>query len=244
MVGALVIKRWRFLSQHGECCAQVPLFPGDCELRQLLHIFKLLGTPTEEEWAGVSQLRDWHEFPNWRKQSLAEHFPTLEPAGVDLLDAMFIYDPADRITVGFQPPELFLCASLCVPSMMPANCLMTPVSVKTRLGRELSVLAPFEHSSAACTRTPLAKGCWSLIMFNLTALSSTGLVGCVSCSQSHHQITAQYMSSCACRQRMRCTIPTLTTWTRTRWIYWSQRASVPANPEQHFLCAALRKYYV
>ncbi len=95
-------------------CWQVPLFPGDCELRQLLHIFKLLGTPTEEEWAGVSQLRDWHEFPNWRKQSLAEHFPTLEPAGVDLLDAMFIYDPADRITVGpLKPCTCTLRFPLC-----------------------------------------------------------------------------------------------------------------------------------
>ncbi|CAL5220802.1 g2876 [Coccomyxa viridis] len=89
---------WSVGCIFAELVTKVPLFPGDCELRQLLHIFKLLGTPTEEEWAGVSQLRDWHEFPNWRKQSLAEHFPTLEPAGVDLLDAMFIYDPADRIT--------------------------------------------------------------------------------------------------------------------------------------------------
>lgn len=77
----------------------MPLFPGDCELRQLLHIFKLLGTPKEDEWAGVSQLRDWHEFPNWRPQSLEEHFPTLEPAGVDLMRELFIYDPAMRITV-------------------------------------------------------------------------------------------------------------------------------------------------
>jgi hypothetical protein len=82
--------------------AQVPLFPGDCELRQLLHIFKLLGTPKEDEWAGVSQLRDWHEFPNWRPQSLEEHFPTLEPAGVDLIRELFIYDPAKRVTVSLH----------------------------------------------------------------------------------------------------------------------------------------------
>ena len=50
-------------------CAQVPLFPGDSELQQLLHIFKLLGTPSEGAWEGVSKLRDWHEFPNWRKQA-------------------------------------------------------------------------------------------------------------------------------------------------------------------------------
>jgi hypothetical protein len=47
----------------------VPLFPGDSELQQLLHIFKLLGTPDEGAWEGVSKLRDWHEFPNWRKQA-------------------------------------------------------------------------------------------------------------------------------------------------------------------------------
>ena len=97
---------WQNAASPGGAAAQVPLFPGDCELRQLLHIFKLLGTPTEAEWEGVSQLRDWHEFPNWRKQSLAEHFPALEPAGVDLLDAMFIYDPALRITVRPPPPQL------------------------------------------------------------------------------------------------------------------------------------------
>ena len=47
----------------------MPLFPGDSELQQLLHIFKLLGTPDDDTWEGVSKLRDWHEFPNWRKQA-------------------------------------------------------------------------------------------------------------------------------------------------------------------------------
>lgn len=82
----------------------MPLFPGDSELQQLLHIFRLLGTPTEEEWAGVSQLRDWHEFPNWRKQDLYKSFPSLEPAGVDLMEQMFIYNPAKRISVQPHKP--------------------------------------------------------------------------------------------------------------------------------------------
>jgi hypothetical protein len=38
---------------------QQPLFPGDSEWQQLLHIFKLLGTPNEGVWPGVSRLRDW-----------------------------------------------------------------------------------------------------------------------------------------------------------------------------------------
>lgn len=41
------------------CHLQQPLFPGDSEWQQLLHIFKLLGTPNENVWPGVSRLRDW-----------------------------------------------------------------------------------------------------------------------------------------------------------------------------------------
>jgi hypothetical protein len=50
-------------------------------------------------WPGVTKLKDWHEFPQWSAQPLAAKFPTLEPAGVDLMQQMFVYDPAKRITV-------------------------------------------------------------------------------------------------------------------------------------------------
>ncbi|KAG0475259.1 hypothetical protein HPP92_014945 [Vanilla planifolia] len=75
-----------------------PLFPGDSELQQLLHIFRLLGTPTEEQWPGVSSLRDWHEYPQWKPQSLSRAVPSLEPEGIDLLSKMLQYNPANRIT--------------------------------------------------------------------------------------------------------------------------------------------------
>ena len=38
---------------------QPPLFPSDCEFAQLLTIFQVLGTPTEETWPGVTELKDW-----------------------------------------------------------------------------------------------------------------------------------------------------------------------------------------
>jgi hypothetical protein len=38
---------------------QPPLFPSDCEFAQLLTIFQILGTPSEELWPGVTELRDW-----------------------------------------------------------------------------------------------------------------------------------------------------------------------------------------
>jgi cyclin-dependent kinase len=46
---------------------------------------RLLGTPTEDDWPGVTHLRDWHEYPQWKSQKLTRAVPTLEPEGIDLL---------------------------------------------------------------------------------------------------------------------------------------------------------------
>uniref|UniRef100_A0A7S3VUG5 cyclin-dependent kinase n=1 Tax=Dunaliella tertiolecta TaxID=3047 RepID=A0A7S3VUG5_DUNTE len=92
------VDMWSVGCIFAELVRKTPLFPGDCELQQLLHIFKLLGTPNEEVWPGVSKLRDWHEFPQWHPQDLSRIFPTLEPEGVDLLKRMIEYDPAKRIS--------------------------------------------------------------------------------------------------------------------------------------------------
>lgn len=40
-----------------------PLFPGSDVDDQLRRIFKLLGTPNEETWPGMSQLPDYKPFP-------------------------------------------------------------------------------------------------------------------------------------------------------------------------------------
>ncbi|XP_068647430.1 cyclin-dependent kinase B2-2-like [Aristolochia californica] len=74
------------------------LFPGDSELQQLLHIFRLLGTPNEEVWPGVSRLPDWHEFPQWSPKTLSTSVPTLDANGLDLLSKMLVYDPSKRIS--------------------------------------------------------------------------------------------------------------------------------------------------
>jgi hypothetical protein len=48
-------------------------------------IGRLLGTPTEEQWPGVTALRDWHVYPKWEPQNLARVVQSLGPEGVDLL---------------------------------------------------------------------------------------------------------------------------------------------------------------
>eukprot|EP00270_Netrium_digitus_P009733 TRINITY_DN2979_c0_g1_i1.p1 TRINITY_DN2979_c0_g1~~TRINITY_DN2979_c0_g1_i1.p1 ORF type:complete len:309 (+),score=70.09 TRINITY_DN2979_c0_g1_i1:479-1405(+) len=93
---------WSVGCIFAEMARKTPLFPGDSELQQLLHIFKLLGTPSEASWPGVTKLRDWHEFPFWRPQSLAKVVPELSDynngTGIDLMEKMLQYDPAKRIS--------------------------------------------------------------------------------------------------------------------------------------------------
>ncbi|PNH07529.1 Cyclin-dependent kinase B1-1 [Tetrabaena socialis] len=95
---ATPVDMWSVGCIFAELVRKAPLFPGDSEYQQLLHIFKLLGTPNEDNWPGVTKLRDWHEWPQWAPQDLHRIFPTLEEAGLDLMKAMFHYDPAMRIS--------------------------------------------------------------------------------------------------------------------------------------------------
>lgn len=47
---------------------------------------RVLGTPNEETWPGVKQLPDYKStFPHWSAQDLADHVPTLDDDGLDLL---------------------------------------------------------------------------------------------------------------------------------------------------------------
>jgi len=91
------VDMWSVGCIFAEMVRRQALFAGDSELQQLLHIFRLLGTPNEELWPGVSKLRDWHEYPQWAPQNIARAVPTLESTGVDLLSKMLQYDPSKRI---------------------------------------------------------------------------------------------------------------------------------------------------
>lgn len=76
------------------------LFPGDSEIDTIFKMFRVLGTPTEEVWPGVSQLRDFkQEFPKWQDTHLSDvraHGPSLGDAGIELLKMCLQFNPVDR----------------------------------------------------------------------------------------------------------------------------------------------------
>ncbi|KAJ3677671.1 hypothetical protein LUZ60_003395 [Juncus effusus] len=89
---------WSMGCIFAELVTTQALFQGDSELQQLLHIFRLLGTPNEKVWPGLSKLPAWHEYPQWNPQKLSTAVPRLDADGLDLLSQMLQYDPEKRIT--------------------------------------------------------------------------------------------------------------------------------------------------
>jgi len=90
---------WSIGTIFAEMVNRRPLFQGDSEIDQLFRIFRVLRTPTEELWPGVTQLPDFKaSFPNWATMNLKNSMKKLEPAGLDLLEAMLVYDPSKRIS--------------------------------------------------------------------------------------------------------------------------------------------------
>ncbi|XP_022912947.1 cyclin-dependent kinase 1 [Onthophagus taurus] len=93
------IDMWSVGCIFAEMTTKKPLFQGDSEIDQLFRIFRVLRTPTDETWPGVSAYPDYHAtFPKWSNYNLASQVSNMEKEGLELLKEMLIYDPTKRIS--------------------------------------------------------------------------------------------------------------------------------------------------
>lgn len=96
---SLPVDIWSTGAIIAEMITKRPLFPGDSEIDQLFSIFKILGTPTEETWPGVTELPTYSStFPKFRRRNLKDVLPGADPLAIDLIEKMLAYDPAQRIS--------------------------------------------------------------------------------------------------------------------------------------------------
>ncbi|KAF8567586.1 hypothetical protein P879_01234 [Paragonimus westermani] len=94
---------WSMGCIFSEVATKEALFRGDSEIDQLFRIFRLLGTPSEDVWPGVTNLPDYKKkgFPMWRDSKLTTNeniTKAFDDVGLALLQAMLIYEPSRRIT--------------------------------------------------------------------------------------------------------------------------------------------------
>ncbi|OCK84657.1 cell division control protein 2 [Lepidopterella palustris CBS 459.81] len=93
------VDMWSVGCIFAEMCTRKPLFPGDSEIDEIFKIFRILGTPTEADWPGVTSFPDFKSsFPKWARTDIASVVTNLDDQGLDLLDALLVYDPAGRIS--------------------------------------------------------------------------------------------------------------------------------------------------
>nr|XP_020469394.1 cyclin-dependent kinase 16-like [Monopterus albus] len=77
-----------------------PLFPGSTVEEELHFIFKLLGTPTEQSWPGISSNEEFvtYNYPQYRADTLSNHTPRLSSEGVELLSEFLQFEGKKRIS--------------------------------------------------------------------------------------------------------------------------------------------------
>ncbi|RJE24602.1 Cell division control protein [Aspergillus sclerotialis] len=93
------VDMWSCGAIFAEMCTRKPLFPGDSEIDEIFKIFRLLGTPDENTWPGVTSFPDFKPtFPKWKRADSHALVPGLDPDGLDLLEALLEYDPARRLS--------------------------------------------------------------------------------------------------------------------------------------------------
>jgi len=96
---ATAVDIWSIGCIFAEMVTRTPLFAGDSEIDELFRIFRVLGTPTDELWPGVSNYRDFKPtFPKWAPRPLSQVITDLEPDGLNLLAQMLVYEPAKRVS--------------------------------------------------------------------------------------------------------------------------------------------------
>jgi len=74
-----------------------PLFPGTTNEDQLQKIFRLMGTPSERSWPGISQFPEYKaNFQVYATQNIGSYLPTIDPVGIQLLNSMLQLRPELR----------------------------------------------------------------------------------------------------------------------------------------------------
>ena len=96
---------WSIGTVFAELLIRTPFVAGMTEINQIELISKAIGTPTEENWPGVSKLPSFvptapNEVIPVRDRTYFESlFPTAGAAGIDLLMSMLKLDPRNRRTM-------------------------------------------------------------------------------------------------------------------------------------------------
>ncbi|KAF9762195.1 putative serine/threonine-protein kinase KIN28 like protein [Nosema granulosis] len=91
------VDMWSVGCIFAELLLRVPLFAGESDLEQLNLIYKVWGTPNEEEWDSMRDLPGFMEFSKKPGIEIQSLFSAASPDTLDLMKKFFIFNPEYRI---------------------------------------------------------------------------------------------------------------------------------------------------
>ncbi|CAI2375374.1 unnamed protein product [Moneuplotes crassus] len=99
------------------------LFCGRNDIDQMSQIFKIMGTPSEETWEGVTNLPHYVEFEETPPQSFRILFPGIDEDLANLLEGLLVLDPNKRLTVEqcINHPFFNKSPDSCDPDELPMD---------------------------------------------------------------------------------------------------------------------------
>ncbi|XP_062368716.1 cyclin-dependent kinase 7 isoform X3 [Cinclus cinclus] len=106
-----------------ELLLRVPFLPGDSDLDQLTRIFETLGTPTEEQWPGMTSLPDYVTFKPFPGMPLQHIFSAAGDDLLSLLQGLFTFNPCTRVTATQALKQKYFSNR---PAPTPGNQLPRP----------------------------------------------------------------------------------------------------------------------
>jgi len=99
---SLPVDMWGVGCILAEMATGMPLFGGDSAIDTIFKIFQKLGTPTTEQWPGLSDLPDFKPtFPKWEAkgwENIRNTTAQVGQVGIDLLEQLMVYDPERRLS--------------------------------------------------------------------------------------------------------------------------------------------------
>lgn len=126
------IDMWGIGCIFAEMCTGRPLFCGASESDQLVRIFKVLGTPSPEEWPEMLKLPQYKDnIAKYKPKKLKNVVPRLDKNGLELLERMLQHDPNKRIPAAEALKHPFFSEQKSEPSPVfhAAPCSFSASSV-------------------------------------------------------------------------------------------------------------------